>query len=302
MEIPIIDFSAYDESNPDSLVAIGREVSLALTNIGFMAVTNIGINAALLRDVFSQSKQFFELPIPDKQALSYSSAKDNFGYQGVLEESLDPALPADIKETFTMRTPNNYANKDRRWPSSDFKRTNIEFYEHAVSCANKVLRVFAAALNVELNFFTKTVNNENVTLRLLHYPSVGSEVNENQLGAGAHTDYGVITLLFQDAVGGLEVQDSQGQWQGVDYVKDAIVVNTGDLMERWTNGKYKSTLHRVQPKIGQQERYSVAVFIDPDSDTRVEVLQSCTSESNPAKYGAITAGEHIQSKLLATHQ
>ena len=120
-----------------------------------------------------------------------------------------------------------------------------------------------------------------------------AQVKEGQLGAGAHTDYGMLTLLFQDKIGGLQVFD-KGVWLDVDPIEDTIVVNTGDLMERWTNGRFKSTLHRVQPRIGASPRSSIAVFVDPDTDTPVEVLASCIDEDHPARFEPITAGEHIQ--------
>lgn len=302
MQIPLIDFANYDEKNKEAMQALGDQVSAALTEIGFMSVTNIGITAAQLQQVFATSQQFFALSHTQKQQCAYTTAEDNFGFQGMLAESLDPNLPADLKETFTMRDPSKYALTDHRWPSSHFREISIAFYQQTLAAANKVLRVFAAALGVDADFFVKTFTGENVTLRFLHYPSIGPEAADQQLGAGAHTDYGIITLLFQDAVGGLEVQDANGAWQAVDYVENAIIINTGDLMERWTNGLYKSTLHRVQPKIGQQDRYSIALFMDPDSATHVSVLESCVTEAKPAQYPPITAGAHIQAKLEATHQ
>ena len=108
-----------------------------------------------------------------------------------------------------------------------------------------------------------------------------------------------MTLLFQDDVGGLEVLDASDQWRGVDYVDSAVVVNSGDLLERWSNGRYRSTAHRVQPKIGHRDRYSIALFVDPDSATEVSVLDSCKSADSPALYPSITAGTYIQQQIGA---
>ena len=128
-----------------------------------------------------------------------------------------------------------------------------------------------------------------------------TEIENEQLGAGAHTDYGMITLLFQHGVAGLEVQDSEGHWHEVEPESDAIVINTGDLMERWTNGRYRSTPHRVQPKIGAEDRYSIAMFVDPDTETPVKVLESCLSPGESPRYPEVTAGEHIQERIRASH-
>ena len=111
----------------------------------------------------------------------------------------------------------------------------------------------------------------------------------------------MLTLLFQDDVGGLEVLDANDRWQAVDYVKSAIVINSGDMLERWTNGRYRSTLHRVKPKIGQRERFSIAMFVDPDSATPVSVLDSRTTDDKLAQYGPITTGEHLQERIQASH-
>ena len=123
-----------------------------------------------------------------------------------------------------------------------------------------------------------------------------------QLGAGAHTDYGSITLLFQDEVGGLELLRADRTWQQAPPVRGAAVINTGDLMERWTNGRFRSTVHRVRPISGSQDRYSIALFVDPDAAVEVECFQSCISAERPARYPRITAGEHIRRKIAATNE
>ncbi len=135
------------------------------------------------------------------------------------------------------------------------------------------------------------------------YPAPGiHEPAPGQFGAGAHTDYGFITPLFQHGVGGLQVMDSRGGWIDVPPRDDAAVVNSGDLPERWTNGKHKSTLHRVIARTGDRDRYSIAMFLDPDSDVTVEALPDCVTEHRPARYAPILAGAHLQSKLEASHK
>lgn len=302
MRIPVIDFSSYDEKNPQSLTALGQAVEEALTDIGFMSIRHLGIEAEELHAMFATSKAFFHQSKAEKQRCAYTTAEDNFGWQDIGDEHLDPGMPADLKETFTMRDPAKYREQDSRWPSAQFRDQTLTFYQHCLQAAFRVLRVFAAALGVERDFFVQYFKGENVTLRFLYYPDSGVEPSSpDQLGAGAHTDYGVITLLFQDDVGGLEVQDHNGQWTAVEYVEGAIVINTGDLMERWTNGRYKSTRHRVQPKIGRRERFSIAFFVDPDDATPVEVLPSCIRDDQPARFEPITAGQHILQKIRATH-
>lgn len=302
MKVPVIDFDQYGTGDPGIQTALSAEVDLALSKIGFMSLTNLGIEPKLLRQVFAASKAFFHGDLATKSAYAYRSASENFGYQGLCEEHLDPLKPADLKETFTMRNVLHHALDDDRWPSLEFRHLMQTFYRACIDGAYRVQRVLADALGVDPDFFVQYHNGENITLRLLYYPDTcADEVADTQLGAGEHTDYGLLTLLFQDDVGGLEVRDADEQWQAVDYVESAIIVNSGDLLERWTNGRYRSTWHRVKPKIGQRERFSIAVFVDPDSATPVSVLDSCITTDKPAMYDPLTAGEHLQQKILATH-
>lgn len=258
---------------------------------------------ALLQRVYQASHDFFTGSAETKSACAYRSADENFGYQGLRQENLDPTAPADLKETFTMRNILNRPMADSRWPSSEFRDLMSTFYTDVFEAGRRLQCLLAAALDLPDDFFTRHHSGENVTLRLLYYPSAGvDKVDTGQLGAGAHTDYGLMTLLFQDRVGGLQVQDKNGEWIDVAPQADAVIINSGDLLERWTNGHYKSTLHRVQPKINDQPRLSIAMFIDPDSATQVTALPSCVDENHPPLYRPITAGEHVQQKLNASHK
>lgn len=300
MNIPVIDFSRFDEG-PDRRAELAQEIYEAASQVGFMGVKNLGIDQEMLQQVYQASEHFFSRSTTEKQKHGYTNAADNFGFLGMDQESLDPTTPPDLKETFTMRAPFKHAVGDTRWPSAEFRDLMLEFYEHSLSQAFKLLSVFCHSLEVPEDFFEQGFSGENTALRLLYYPTRGAEVSSDlQLGAGAHTDYGVITLLFQDEAGGLEVRGADGDWIPVEPEEGVIIINTGDLIERWTNGKFRSTEHRVQPKIGQEERYSIALFIDPDNDVIVEVLPSCIDGDEP-KYPPTTVRQHLMEKLKATH-
>ena len=300
--IPTIDFEAYDEQDDAALDDLASEVSDALTRSGFMKVMNLGITSVQIDHTFALSKWFFSLSEEEKSTSAYVSAEENFGYQSLGLERLDPSKPADLKQTFTLRDLLRHDKQDPRWPTPEFRDELTNFYKACLEGAYRIQRVFSKALGLEQDFFVQYHQGENVSLRLLYYPSSGiDDVAEGQLGAGAHTDYGMITLLFQKDIGGLEVQDGEGTWHSVTPENDAIVINTGDLMERWTNGKYRSTPHRVQPKLGDVDRYSIAVFVDPDTETPVRVLDSCLKPGEKPGYPEITAGEHIQERIRASH-
>ncbi len=300
--VPIIDFRDYADDNK-TLAPLAQSVDDALRQSGFMAVKNIGIDATLISDVFATSRAFFHASPEHKARSAYLSAAENFGYQGVGEENLDPNAPADLKETLTMRNIVKRPPAPERWPDAAFRRLMDDFYRAALDAAYRLQRVLAFALDTDADFFTRCHSGENVTLRLLHYPALPANApTDGQLGAGAHTDYGLLTLLFQHGIGGLEVRAADGEWHAVDPAPDCIVINSGDLLERWTNGRYRSTEHRVQPMLAGQERQSIALFVDPDSNTEVAALPSCCSASDPPRYPPTSAGAHLQEKIEATHK
>lgn len=302
VEIPTIDFSTYDAADPEAMRGLADEVTAALTGSGFMKIRHLGIDQSSVDQAFDLARRFFEGDEADKALSAYTSAAENFGYQSLGIEHLDPSAAADLKQTFTMRDLLRHATDDPRWPDHEFRDAITTFYQQCLEGAYRIMRVFSVALSVPPAFFVDSHGGENVSLRLLYYPSRGIDtIAQGQLGAGAHTDYGMITLLFQKDIGGLEVQDADGSWHSVPPENDAIVINTGDLMERWTNGRFRSTPHRVQPKMGDVDRYSIAVFVDPDTDTRVSVLPSCLAPGESARYPEITAGEHIQERIKASH-
>lgn len=304
MQVPVIDiaYGASDQSN-SAETSISQAVDAALSEVGFMSVRNLGVPASLVDEVYAASKAFFTGPQNVKDACAYLSAAENFGYQGVAQENLDPTAPADLKETFTMRNILRQPPDDTRWPSQEFRDLMCEFFRVTLEAGYTLQRLIAQVLDVDENFFVRCHSGENVSLRLLYYPaSATQQIDPGQMGAGAHTDYGLLTLLFQDRVGGLQVINQNNSWQAVPPVDESIVINSGDLLERWTNGRYKSTEHRVVRKTGDLDRLSIAMFIDPDSDTEIKALPSCVGENHPTPGPVITAGDHLQQKLEASHK
>ena len=298
MNIPEIDFSSYNEHDEDALRALADAFNDALTGVGFLSLRNIGINENLRDAVFEASKAFFAQPEAEKRKLGYSDAEDNFGYQGICEESLKPGSPPDLKEAMTLRDLKK--KRDFQWPDPDFRDLLMAFNADCMEAAYRILRVFAVDLDMDREYFVDKHGGENVTMRILHYPPLSLQ-SEDQLGAGPHTDYGMLTLLFQDMSGGLEVLDRDGLWQPVTPKAGNVVINVGDMTERWTNKRYRSSLHRVRARPGGSDRYSIAFFVDPDSDTLVECLPSCIDADHPAQFGPTSAGAHILEKIRATH-
>lgn len=296
-----------------------QELHNALLEHGFVAIRNCGISTKQLDMVFRSAHSFFDQPDTEKTAARYRDTQKNFGYQPMHTEALDPDQgadgPADSKESFTMRNIISAANPPGT--PEGFGATANTMFANCSSTAMRIIDLLEQALGAPQGSIAANHTGENMTLRYLHYPvlSTGAmlstgrkgnsrtdEKKSDQLGAGAHTDYGTITLLFSDGVAGLQLCDSAGDWRDVDVAAGDVLVNTGDLMSLWSNGLYPSTVHRVQPRLSQPARYSLAFFVDPDSATRVNPLPCCVTKARPATTAEVVAGEHIQARIEASQR
>jgi isopenicillin N synthase-like dioxygenase len=298
MQPPVVDVTPF-ALGPEGRAKVIKEVRRALESTGFMYVRGLPIAPPMVQGAFAAMRRFFALPPEHKRLYAYTNPDANFGYQGLEVESLDTQAPPDLKESFTMR--NALAVESSvSWPDASFRETAVGFYKASLGAAYRMLDVLGSCLDLPANFFGSRHTGQNITLRFLHYPA-NLVPRGSQLGAGAHTDYGSITLLFQQDVEGLEVCGMDGNWHRAPPVADCALLNTGDLMQRWTNDRFRSTLHRVLPIEGPRDRYSIALFVDPDTAVKVECLESCVARNHPARYPPITAGEHIRRKIAATH-
>lgn len=296
-QIPIIDLSLFRSDNIETKQNIVKQIYQACHEIGFIYIANSGISSKLIEQVFKYSKYLFDLPLETKQKMAWSDEFSNQGYVGIERERLNPENPGDLKEAFNIVKLDNF-------PTSLYLSPAIPaFYKACTKVANSILQAFSLALELPEYFFTNNHNQQNHTLRLLHYPALQQPPKNGQIRAGEHSDYGSITLLFQDDIGGLEVQIATGKWIAAPQIADTILVNTGDLIQRWTNDVFCSTKHRViipsQDKV-KFSRYSVAFFCHPNEDTEIACLESC-QRNKPPIYSPITAGEYLLKRLQATY-
>ncbi|OCQ91357.1 2OG-Fe(II) oxygenase [Nostoc sp. MBR 210] len=299
--IPIIDLSALINRDSQAQNAVVKQIYQACNEVGFMYLQNHGISKELIAEVFNYSQHIFNLPLEVKQQIAWQNEFSNTGYVGKERERLNSNQPGDLKEAF------NFSKVEVAFPINGMTLANdpciIAFYKACTELTNKVLTTFALGLGVPEDFFTVRHNRQNHTLRLLHYPPIQELPKPGQVRAGEHSDYGSITLLFQDDVGGLEVQTKTGEWITAPTIPDTVIVNTGDLMQRWTNDVFCSTKHRVMiPKDHrvQRSRYSIAFFCHPNDDTEIACLETCQKEPAPI-YPPILAGEYLLSRLQATY-
>lgn len=306
--LPVIDVEVFRIGGPDideRVCALDR----ACREIGFFAVTGHGVDPQLSALVFEQARAFFAMPDRAKLAVAIDRSTNHTGYVGFSREQLQADMAPDEKEALDIALepaaslpPGSKAPTVSQMPDLDHFAPTIVTYQRAVlDAAAVVLRGLALALDLRAGFFERRMRQPECNLRLVHYPPVPRDrARPDVLGCGAHTDYGLITLLAVDDVAGLEVQRRDGTWLAVDVPDGAMVVNLGDMLARWTNDRYVSTPHRVaNPET--RDRYSVPFFVNPDADAVVEPMPSCVSSANPARYEPIRASDYLASRFDATH-
>ena len=297
MTIPLLDLGA------DDAPSLARRVDEGLSRDGFLAVANHGVPAAVVAAAFDAGHRFFALPEADKRrwhidgwaarAPGWHGAPLKRGFDPIGWQALDPGQPPDVKESFYLGVE---AIGPNPWPDEALVpgfRAAMEAYSAACEgLARRLMALFGAALGLAPGHFDGFMRHPTCTTRLLHYPPQPAQPAPGQIGCGAHTDWGALTLLAQDDAGGLQVQSADGRWFDVPPLPGAFVVNIGDLMSRWTNDRWRSTPHRVVNRSGR-ERFSIAYFFDLDAEAVIVPLEACTSATNPPRHGPITAGEHL---------
>jgi len=317
--VPIIDLQGFLHGDHAAKQAVAMQIGRACEDIGFFLVKNHGIDQGLIDRVWATTEDFFREPVAVKNIPMTEDYP--YGYSGFQEETLAAgkeseegatefkSLP-DLKECFSIGPYNDKAGMPSiRWPSSPsmFSQDWLDYYKAMEDLSSRLLSAFALALHLPEEWFNEAIDAHRCALRALSYPPLPSNATllPGQIRAGAHTDYGSLTILRQDGTGGLQVLNKQEQWQDVVPTPGTFVINLGDLMSRWTNGKWVSTLHRVVNPPDCQEgaavggRQSMAFFHNINADHVVECIPTCTSTDNPPKYPPITAFEHLMQKHLA---
>ncbi|KAF9450140.1 Clavaminate synthase-like protein [Macrolepiota fuliginosa MF-IS2] len=324
-KIPVIDFSKFRaEAGPKEKQQTAEEVVTAFKESGFIYLRNHGISADTIQTTFQKSADFFRLPSEVKSTLAWEDPRSNRGYVKVgrerVTQSRDPneiaalrAKAPDFKESMEIGRDWDSEWKNM-WPHEanvpGFKQTMLDFYQTCHNLHVNVMRSIAMGLSLGESFFDDKINDQCHNLRLLSYPPVKRALldGEGQARAGAHSDYGTLTLLFQDSVGGLEVQNPHtGKFIPATPIDGTIVVNVGDLLARWSNDVLRSTLHRVVAPvaklIGTNEtltpaRQSIAFFCNPNFSATIACLPNC---GNNPKYPPVNTGDYIVGRLADTY-
>jgi isopenicillin N synthase-like dioxygenase len=295
--VPVVDISGEPRRVADEIGAASRD-------LGFLTVTGHGVPEDVVERTGRLARTFFDLPDREKRTLAEGDAQAGLpAYRPLRSESLGASLgektPGDLKESLDWGP----AVPGYGWPADPPElRDAFEDYLAAVSgLGERLRRLFALALGLPEDWFEPAFRGHSSSMRVVNYPPPEGEVEPGQLRAGAHTDYGCMTILrTEDAPGGLQVQTRSGDWLDVRAVPGSFVVNLGDMMARWTNDRWAATLHRVvvppADSAADSRRQTIVFFHDPRGDAVIECIPGCADADHPPRYEPITALEHVRAK------
>ena len=306
--IPSVDLADFTEGNKETKAAFVKELGKAYEEIGFVAVKNHGLSDALCAELYAQVKGFFTLSKEEKEAYEIEGLSGQRGYVSFGKEHAKNKNEGDLKEFwhFGQTVEDNDPIKEE-YPDNvqvnelpKFNAVGREVYQKLEATGREMLRAIALHLNLDENYFDAKIHNGNSILRPIHYPPITHEPKD-AVRAAEHEDINLITLLMGASADGLQVLNKSGEWISVTALPDQIVVNVGDMLQRLTNNKLKSTTHRVvnppREKWGTS-RYSIPFFLHPRSEVSLNCLPSCISELNPKNFSDITAGEYLEQRII----
>ncbi|AXI45750.1 isopenicillin N synthase family oxygenase [Sulfitobacter sp. SK012] len=299
--IPVIDVSGAVSGT--DIQSVANAIYMAATDHGFFYISGHGIPQNIFEQAFAVSKDFFALPAASKQTVAVDTHQRGWMAQGM--SHLSGAATHDLKEVFFWGAETDADDPDvqarkpmvavNQWPSDTFPRLQKEllpYYNAVCNVARHVMAAIAVSLDQKADFFDACYEKPLARGQLVYYPSSTAEDEaEQRFGVAPHTDFGVLTLLLQDDSGGLQVQSKSGEWIEAPPIAGALVCNIGDLLARWSNNRFSSTLHRVINR-SENARYSIPVFFDPHTDTVIDPLDLGVSKLT-SKYEPVTAGQHI---------
>jgi isopenicillin N synthase-like dioxygenase len=335
LSIPVVDFGPFSSGRREDAIAVGKALYEAFRDYGFAYVSNHTVPQDIVDEAFAWNARFFALPQSVKEKAPHPPyGWWHRGYSGVGrekvvqmvydEESIGELRKVpDFKESFEIGRDGPDTKTPNIWiPEEDlpgFREFFTRFFDIGYEMEVQMLRAIAIGMGLPDEFFLAYHQRKDNQIRLLHYPPVEeSLLNDGKMERiASHTDFGTMTMLFQDSVGGLEVEDihEKGKFNPAPYIPGTIVVNIGDFLQRWSNDHLRSTLHRVRaPPLDEtpqgaadgaqkmtRARYSIPYFVTADHEKVIDTLPGCFSESNPKKYDPINSGEYISRRLNATY-
>ncbi len=313
--LPVVDL----DRDPQT---VGRELDEVCREVGFFQIIGHGIDTQIADPAWDTARRFFDLSLAEKLTVERPSASYPYGYIPMGMEALSKSLgsrgPGDLKEIFNIGPVDeptheliegeSDAYSPNLWPEMlpELRETWTAYYRSMLGLSGRLLSLFARGLDLPPAFFDDKIQRSTSALRAINYTAPDGDPQPGQLRAGAHTDYGILTILRQEpSAGGLEVRDENaGEWVGIPSIDGAFVVNIGDLMARWTNDRWNSTLHRVvNPPVTERagsRRQSMPFFFNADFGAVIECLPTCVEPGEQPRYEPVVAGPHLLSKFAKT--
>jgi isopenicillin N synthase-like dioxygenase len=320
LRVPVVDMEPWWEGGATARRMVASAFDTAAGEVGFAQIVGHRVPDHVIADMVASSDAFFALPLDEKLAARPADLTVNRGYAAsgteALSYSIGDAAPPDLFEAFNIGEDDVdecdpfYAAERHRmfapniWPErpAELRPALVAYFAEARRVALALTDVFAIALGLPEQWFRPFVDRSTTTMRTINYERRSHEPDPlpDQQRMGAHTDYGVVTVLWADSTPGLQVLGTDGAWHGVVPAPGALLVNLGDLTAEWTNDRWRSTLHRVVPPAtpGPVKRRSTAFFFDANWDARIECVPTCTDADHPPKYPPVFAGEHLMAKLM----
>ena len=306
--IPSVDLSDFLSEDPAQKQKFVDEIGIAYEEIGFVSLKNHFLNDALVADLYKEVKSFFNLPEETKQGYEIDGLGGQRGYISFGKEHAKGKKEGDLKEFWHFgQEPDADANLIEEYPENvevkeleNFNPTGMEAYKMLEKTGIYVLRALSLYLGLDEFYFDKWARNGNSILRPIHYPPI-TEEPKGAVRAGAHGDINLITLLMGASAGGLQVLRNDGEWIDAIPNEDELVINVGDMLERHTNNKLRSTIHRVVNPPKEEwdtPRYSIPFFMHPRSEMPLNCLDECIDADHPKAYPDITAGEFLHQRLV----
>jgi isopenicillin N synthase-like dioxygenase len=309
VSIPIIDLGSYLAGEPGAAARAAKALGEASEEVGFYFIAGHGVAQSLIDRVFAEAERFHHLPLERKMAVQAKG--EPVGYlqlggqtqraemYGVRSKHPDRSASYYIRNEFAPDHPDRLAKKpwvsENRWPSDlpGFRETTLEYFDTLSALMRRLLPLQALALDLPADYFDAhpAFQPLTATLRLLNYPP-RDPANEGQYGIGPHTDFTHCTILAQAKKPGLEILTRSGEWIQAPAHDGMFLVNNADLLQRWTNDRFRSAPHRVFNLEGD-ERFSIPFFIGTRADVRLECLPSCHAPDNPPRYPPISQGEYF---------
>lgn len=305
--IPVVDLHDFTGGDPARKAVFVQALGKAYEEVGFVAVKDHGIPDALIAGLYQHVQEFFSLPLEKKKTYEIPGLAGQRGYTSFGKEHAKGSDAPDLKEFFQygQTVPEDHPLKPE-YPDNvkvkeipGFDETIYQAYRAFEKSGKSLLQAIALYLGLEEHYFDNYVEEGNSIVRAIHYPPITVEP-KSAIRAEQHEDINLITLLVGASAGGLEILTKQNEWIGVTSLPDQIVVNVGDMLQRLTNNKLKSTTHRVvnPPRdLWHTSRFSIPFFLHPQSAMDLSALESCVDENHPKVYEDITAGEYLDERL-----